>query len=148
VPTWLQSLLAGGLGATITAFLFKTWIEARLVASITHEYNQLLERFKKVELVAELFAEWVAVPHGEPVPKEHRTRMNQLSFAASIWLPSAIVIEMSKTLQLKPDAKSPFEVLLLARKELLGDQSLMAEHITWWRAELEKRGDAVVQRGV
>ena len=146
MPDWLQSLLAGGLGGTIAAFLFKTWIEARVVASITHEYDQQLERFKKVEVVAELFAEWIAVPRGEVVPKGRRTRMNQLSFAASIWLPPTIVMEMSKTLQLKPGAKSFFEVLLLARRELLGDQSLTPEHITYWGAELEKKGQPVIQK--
>ncbi len=135
------------------AFLAKTWIEARVAASIKHEYDQQLERYKreldkrqKVELVAELFAEWIAVPRGEIVPKDRRTRMNQLSFAAAIWLPPNLVVEMSKALQLKPDAKSYFEVLLLARKELIGDESLKLEDITFWGADLETKGQPVIQR--
>ncbi len=135
------------------AFLAKTWIEARVAASIKHEYDQQLERYKreldkrqKVELVAELFAEWIAVPRGEIVPKDRRTRMNQLSFAAAIWLPPNLVVEMSKALQLKPDAKSYFEVLLLARKELIGDESLKLEDITFWGADLETKSQPVIQR--
>ncbi|MEK6685439.1 MAG: hypothetical protein AABY99_03525 [Pseudomonadota bacterium] len=147
------ALLAGGTGGSIVAFLAKTWIEARVAASIKHEYDQQFEQYKrgldkrqKVELLAELFAEWIAVPAGEVIPKERRTRMNQLSFAAAIWLPADIVIEMSKTLQQKPNAKSYFEVLLLARKELTGGESLAPEDITYWDANLEKKGQPVIQR--
>ena len=153
MPDWILSLLAGGAGGSAVAFLAKTWIETRVAASIRHEYDQRLEQYKreldkrqKVEIVAELFAEWIAVPRGEVVPKDRRTRMNQLSFAAAIWLPATVVVEMSKTLQFKPDAKSYFEVLLLARKELTGDQSLKLEDITFWGADLEKKGQAVIQR--
>ena len=151
---WLLSIVAGGAGGFAAAFLAKTWIQARVAASIKNEYDQHLERYKreldkrqKVELVAELFAEWIAVPQGELVPKDRRTRMNQLSFAASIWLPSNLVVEMSKTLQHKPGAKSYFEVLLLARKELAEDDSLKAENITFWDAGLEKKGQPVIQKG-
>lgn len=150
----ILSLLAGGAGGSVVAFLAKTWIEARIAASIKHEYDQQLEQYKrgldkrqKVELLAELFAEWIAVPPGEIVPKERRTRMNQLSFAAAIWLPAKVAVEMGKTLQQKQDAKSYFEVLLLARKELTGDESLALEDITYWGADLEKKGQPVIQRG-
>jgi hypothetical protein len=151
---WILSLLAGGAGGSAVAFLAKTWIEARVAASIKHGYDQQLEQYKrgldkrqKIELLAELFAEWIAVPRGEVIPKERRTRMNQLSFAAAIWLPANIVAEMSKTLQLKPEAKSYFEVLLLARKELTGDESLTLEDITFWGADLEKKGQPFIHRG-
>lgn len=143
---WLQVLLSGGVGGAIAAFLLKIWIEARVSASIEHKYAQQLERYKKVEIVAELFAEWIAVPVGEIVPKDRRTRMNQLSFAASLWLPATIVKEMSKRLQNQPNAKSYFEVLLLARKEILGDESLTPADITFWGAELEKKGQPVIQQ--
>jgi hypothetical protein len=153
MPEWLLAVLAGAVGGSVVAFLAKTWIQARLVASIKHEYDQHLERYKreldkrqKIELVAELFAEWIAVPKGEVVPKERRTRMNQLSFAAAIWLPSDLVVEMGNTLQAKPGAKSYFDVLLLARKELAEDESLKAENITFWGADLEKKGQPVIQQ--
>jgi hypothetical protein len=152
---WFFSLIAGGAGGSAAAFLAKTWIEARVVSSIKHEYDQRLEHYKreldkrqKVELLAELFAEWIAVPPGEIVPKDRRTRMNQLSFASAIWLPSSVVVEMSKALQLKPDAKSFFEVLLLARKELTGGESLSPSDITFWGADLEKKGQPVIQLGM
>lgn len=143
---WFLSLLAGGIGGAVATFLAKSWIEARVISSIQHEYDQRLEKYKKVELVAELFAEWIAIPKGEVVPKERRTRMNQLSFAAAIWLPPSLVVQMSKVLQNKPDALSYFNVLLLARKELLGDEALTPEHITYWGADLEKRGQPVIHQ--
>jgi len=154
MPDWLLSVLAGGVGGSVVAFLAKTWIQARVASSIKREYDQHLERHKreldkrqKVELVAELFAEWIAVPPGELVPKERRTRVNQLSFAAAVWLPADLVAEMSKPLQGKPGAKSYFEVLLLARKELAEDESLRVESITFWGADLEKKGQPVIQKG-
>ncbi len=152
MPDWILGLLAGGAGGTVVAFLAKAWIEARITASIRHEYDRQLELYRreldkrqKVELLAELFAEWIAVPRGEVVPKDRRTRMNQLSFAASIWLPASVIVEMGKALQLKPGAKSYFEILLLARKELTGDESLKPEDITFWSADLEKKGQPVIQ---
>jgi hypothetical protein len=152
VNEFLFSLVGGGVGGAIAAVLAKAWIEARITSSIKHEYDVQLEQFKKsldkrqkVELVAELFAEWLAVPPGETVPKERRTRLNQLSFAASVWLPEALTREMSKVLQRKPEAKTLFEVLLLARRELGEPDSLRIEDITYWAAELEKRGQPVIQ---
>jgi hypothetical protein len=71
--------------------------------------------------------------------------MNQLSFAAAIWLSESLVREMSKTLQVKPDARALFEVLLLARKELNAPDDLKIEDITFWGANLEARGHPVIQ---
>ncbi|SFF25424.1 hypothetical protein [Nitrosomonas sp. Nm166] len=137
----LTSLLAGGLAGTVVAFLLKTWTEARAKASIEHEYNQRLEIFKrqlderqKIALVSELLAEWIAVPRGEQIPKDR----NRLLFEASLWLPPELAVELSKTLQLKPTAKSIFEIFLLARRQLTGDASLASEHITFWGPEFEK----------
>ena len=150
----IESLLSGVIGGTAVFFLARSWLVARLTASIKHEYDQQLENFKreldkrqKVELLAELFAEWIAIAPGEVVPKERRTRMNQLSFAAAIWLPASVVKEMGKSLQPDPSAKNFFEILLLARKEFIGDESLTPGNITYWGAELEKKGQPVLQRG-
>jgi hypothetical protein len=72
VSELVLSLVAGSAGGAVAVFLAKAWIEARISASIKHDYDQQLETFKKdlnkrekVELVAELFAEWIAVPPGE-----------------------------------------------------------------------------------
>jgi hypothetical protein len=46
MPDWLLSLLAGGAGGFAAAFLAKTWIEARVTASIKHEYDQVSPSFK------------------------------------------------------------------------------------------------------
>src|SRR5439155_23425460 len=117
--------------------------------SIRHEYDQKLEEFKhdlqarhlekqKVELVSELIAEWMANPAGEIFSKEYRTRLNRLSFQASVWLPSELAIELSKRLQNKPDAKTSWELILFARRLLTGDSSLGVEHVTFWGLEFEK----------
>jgi len=149
----LQSLFTGAVGGAAVAFLAKTWIETRLAASIKHEYDKQLEQYKKeldkrqkVELLAELFAEWIATPPGTPPSPDQRLRLNKLSFAASLWLPPDLVVEVGKTLQLSPDGKSLFDVLLLARKEIAGDESVKAGNITFWGANLELKGQPIIQK--
>ena len=150
IETFLAALVGTSIGGAAVVFLTKTWIETRLKESIKHEYDQRLEEFKqtlearrlekqKIELVSELIAEWMANPSGEIFSKDYRTRLNRLSFQASLWLPSALAIELSKRLQNKPDAKTSWELVLFARRLLMGDSSLGVEHVTFWGFEFEKR---------
>ena len=149
IETFFAALAGTSIAGAVVVFLTKTWIETRLKESIKHEYDQKLEQFKqaleasrlekqKIELVSELIAEWMANPHGEIFSKEYRARLNRLSFQASLWLPSALAIELSKRLQNKPDAKSSWELVLFARRLLTGDSSLSVEHVTFWGLEFEK----------
>ena len=147
----LTSILSSGVAATVIAFLGKAWIEARIKGAIEHEYRKQFELFsreldrkEKVEVVAHLLAEFMKVPKGEQMPRDQRLLLNKLSFVSTVWLPSTLAIELSKRLQNLPDAKSPFELLLLARKELIGDESLRVEHVTFWSPTLEQRGDPVI----
>ena len=153
LQTILSAILASGIATAILAFLLKSWIEAKLKSAVEHEYQKQLEIFRrnlnrkeKVELVAELLAEYMKTPYGEVMSREQRFILNRLSLEASIWLPSDLAIEVSKRLQNKPDAKSPFDLVLLARKELLGDESLTGAHVTIWSSEKEKRGDPLLAR--
>ncbi len=149
IETFFAAVAGTSIAGAIVAFLAKAWIETRLKESIRHEYDQKLEEFKhdlqarhlekqKVELVSELIAEWMANPAGEIFSKEYRTRLNRLSFQASVWLPSELAIELSKRLQNKPDAKTSWELILFARRLLTGDSSLGVEHVTFWGLEFEK----------
>jgi len=139
------------VGGIVAVFLLRTWLAARITNSIKSEYDRQLEVYKreldrkqKIELVSELLAEWIKHPKGEPVPKEQRTKLNKLSFQASLWLPKELAVELNKALQIRPDAKSIFEILLLARKQLLGDDSLTTDSVTFWKPELEQQGDPVL----
>ncbi len=141
-------------GISIVGFLSRNWIKARLKASIEHEYKKQFELFQrelnqkqKVELVAELLAEWARTPHGETVPREQRTLLNKLSFQASLWLPSELAIELGKRLQNKSDAKSQFEIILIARRLLIGDASLSLGDVTWWEPSKENRADPIFHHG-
>ncbi|HLD13801.1 MAG TPA: hypothetical protein VJB18_03710 [Burkholderiales bacterium] len=151
--TILVVLGSGSVSAVVIVLLARTWVETRIKASIEHEYQKQfalfqleLERKQKVALVAELIAEFIKVPQGETLPREQRHALNKLSFQATLWLPRELAVELSKRLQNKPDAKSPFEIILLARKLLTDDATLAPEHVTFWRPDLEKRGDPVIVR--
>ena len=151
--TVVASFLASAMSGAIVAFLLRTWVEARLKSSIEHEYKKQFELFQrqldrqqKIELVAELLAEFIKIPVGEVVPREQRHLLNRLSFQSTLWLPPELAIQLSKRLQNHADAKSAFELILLARHLLTDDASLKLEHVTFWRPELEKRGDPVIHR--
>jgi hypothetical protein len=144
----LKILITGSLGGAVALFLLKTWITERVKNSIKNEYDRQLEVYKreldkkqKIELVAELLAEWIKHPLGEPIPKDQRTRINTLSFKATLWLPEPLSIELNKRLQNRPDAKSIFEILLFAREQLVEKSSLTPEFVTYWGPELEQQSN-------
>jgi hypothetical protein len=149
----LTAVLSSVATTAILVFLGKTWLETRLKSSIEHEYKKQFELFareldrkEKVELVADLMAEYLKVPAGETVTREQRFLLTKLSFKSSLWLPAELSIELSKRLQNSPTAKTHAEILLMARKSLIGDESLRAEHITHWGTNLETKGDPVIVR--
>ncbi|WP_148296206.1 hypothetical protein [Methylophilus sp. OH31] len=143
----IKVLMASTIGGLTSAFLLKTWITARITHSIKNEYDRQLEVYKreldrkqKIELVSELLAEWIKYSSYEVMPKDHRTKLNNLSFQACLWLPSDLAKELSKALQLRPEAKTIFEILLLARKLLLDDETLPLDLTTYWGIEFETNG--------
>jgi hypothetical protein len=147
----ITAVISSGITSVILGFLVKTWVEARIKASVEHEYKKQFELFsrgldrkEKIELVAELIAEYLKIPKGEKMPREQRILLNKLSFKATLWLPPDLAVELSKRLQNKPDAKAPFELILMARKELIGDASLELNHVTFWSPHLEEHGDPVI----
>lgn len=149
----ITAILSSGVASMILVFLAKTWIEARIKSSIEHEYRQQFELFsreldrkEKIELVAELIAEYLQTPKGEKMERKQHLILNKLSCKASLWLPTDLAIELSKRLQNLPDAKSPFDLILLARKELLNESAtkITGDHVTLWSKELEERGDPLI----
>ena len=153
LETVLTAIVSSGIAAVVIGFLAKSWIEARVKSSIEHEYKKQfalfsrdLDRKDKIELVAHLLAEFIKIPQGEQLPRDQRILLNKLSFMSTIWLPPTLAIEVSKRLQNQPNAKNVFELMLMARKDLLGDESLTVEHVTVWSPALEQRGDPVLLR--
>ena len=135
----------------VVAILGKSWIEARLKSSIEHEYSkqiaifqQELDQKNKVALVAELLAEYMKTPYGETISRDQRTVLNKLSLQATLWLPAELAIELSKRIQNRPDAKSPYDLILIARRQLINDTSISGEHVTIWDMTREKRSDPIL----
>ena len=83
-------------------------------------------------------------PQREAIPKDQRTKLNKLSFQATLWLPTELAIEVGKALQNRQDAKSIFEILLLARKVLLDDETLPIDLTTFWEPRFEEKGDPII----
>ena len=130
-------------------WLLKGWVTARLKASIDSEYKRQhelftrkLDRIEKVEIVSDLLAEWIRYPPSENMSREDRTRLNKLSFKSSLWLRPELSKELAKVLQNKKDSKSIFEILLMARKDLIDDEEIGPKHVTIWGAEHETKADS------
>lgn len=149
-----SSILSSICMAAIISFLGRTWIQTRIRASVENEYKKQFELFQreldqkqKVELVAELMAEFIKTPYGEAIPRDQRTLLNKLSFQASLWLPAELAIELGKRLQNKPDAKSPFDLILIARRLLIDDSSITVGDVTWWDLQKEKDAKPIIHPG-
>ena len=143
--TIFTAVLSSIIASSVIAFLAKSWIEARIRASIEYEYKRQfslfereLDRKEKVELVAEVLAEYIKTPLSEPVSRDQRTLLNKLSFKTTLWLPTEVAIELSKRLQNQPDAKTLFDIVLMARRVLIGDDSLSPKDITYWGYDKEQ----------
>ncbi len=84
----------------VAVFLMRSWLLARLKASIKHEYDLKkleVEHQKEIrlkgEIVAELLAEWIR--KGGNLDYH---QLNKLSFQAFVWLPKELAEELSNSL--------------------------------------------------
>jgi hypothetical protein len=110
MPELLQFIVAAFTGATLTGavitWLLSKWLGTRIEASIRHEYDKPKvdydnenKRRERAQLVAELLAEWMASTGTGPMTNAQRTKLNRLSFEATLWLPESISHELSRVLQ-------------------------------------------------
>lgn len=54
--------------------------------------------------------------------------------------------QQGKRLQNKSDAKTPFELILIARRLLIGDESITTEDITYWEPSKETHPDPIIHQ--
>lgn len=151
VKDFLTVFFGAASALSLVAFLGRSWIEARVKTSIDHQYKKQFEiyqrslnRKEKVALVAQLLAEYMKTPYGETIERDQRTLLNRLSLEACLWLPSELAKEISKRLQNTADAKTPFELIVLARHYLYEDDSLGVEAVTIWGWDREKSADPII----
>ncbi len=134
--------------STVTSSVFMALIVFLLESSINARYKKQhevfireLDRKNKIEIVSELLAEWIKNKPKANMTPEYRTKLNRLSFESTLWLSPSLSKELSKTLQLKDKAKTIFEILIMARKELIDDKELTPEDITFWDFKHESKYD-------
>ena len=112
--------------ATVQA-LAAWWIQARLSASIKHEYDKRLEELKrekdqrqKAASVAEFLAEWTHV-------KDDTKRLNQLLWELCLYLPAPLVRELQATISNAPNQKSAPQLIVAIREHILGGKDPIHE---------------------
>ena len=103
------------------------WIQARLSASIKHEYDRRLEELKreqdqrqKAASVAEFLAEWTHV-------KDDTKKLNQLLWELCLYLPAPLVKELQATISSAPNHKSAPQLLVAIREHILGGKDPILE---------------------
>jgi len=112
----------------IAAFLLKSWVEARLIAAVQHEYDRKIVEYEtqqdikmKAEVVAELFSEWLEKNENYAGYKD----LNKVSFQSYLWLPKELAQSVSDTLAHEDDSETVRQLLEKVRTELLGAGELL-----------------------
>ncbi|MBF8643079.1 hypothetical protein [Pseudomonas luteola] len=140
----VTTAIGAGVGTYILSIVGKSWFEARIKASIDHEYALKLESFKaellrqnaerademkrdlqirdRAAKVAELMAEWYSWP-------DNYKQLNALTFEAFLWLPDDVLKDLSAVLSHDRDAPDVREVISKVRVHLLGRTSLKTDDI-------------------
>lgn len=140
----LSGLLVTSVTFALIVFLLKEWLKSSINAGYKKQHEVFIRdinRKNKIEIVSELLAEWIKNKPETNMSPEYRTRLNRLSFESTLWLSPSLSKELAKTLQLKNDAKNIFEILIMARKELIDDKELTPEDITFWDFKYESKYD-------
>ncbi len=111
----------------IVQTLCALWIQARLSASIKHEYDSKLEQLKrdqdqrlKAAVIAEFLAEWTHV-------KDDTKRLNQLLWELCLYLPGPLVKDLQATVSNFPGHKSAPQLIVAIRHHLLGSNDPITE---------------------
>ena len=151
MPSFFLTVLTSVLSTTsviaVLAFVlgktFETHLKARYDKRLA-DYENQQEIARKVEMMADILANWIAYPPGTPIPKEHRVLLNRLIFTSTMWLRAEYVKELNRELSANAGVETIlFRLLLLARKELTGDDSLQETDLVLFPYELEISGHPV-----
>lgn len=114
---WHAFLIAIAIAGS--QFLASTWLKANIENSIKAKYDIELRAKERAEKVAEYMA--LARVLKETSSEEDYQKANRLSWELAMWLPSDIYKSMGSALS-KPDNEfNPLSVVILVRKELLGN---------------------------
>lgn len=89
-------------------------------------YRAQQQNKQKVEIIAELLAEWISRP-------EELTQLNKLTYQAFLWLPDDIAVELSRILSHHGKATSVPDIIVKVRKHLLNDTVITANDIITFR---------------
>ena len=130
--TW-EDLAAVVVSNGVILWLVSKWLEARLQASIQHEYDQKMEAIRhqyerqmedyrnsiRIREQAARVVELLAHAHYTTTPDPEK--FNRMAWELSLWLPADLVWELTRLFCNDPGAKKPKEILVAVRRILLQD---------------------------
>jgi hypothetical protein len=129
----LVDLLAVFAGNAGVLWLGSKWLEARLQASIQHEYDKKMEAIRheyerqmedyrnsiRIREQAARVVDLLVHAHHAKAPDPEK--FNRLAWELSLWLPADLIRELTRLLCSDPGAKHPKEILVAVRRILLQD---------------------------
>lgn len=89
-------------------------IGVSVVNWLQQEKAEQAEIRQRATLVGQLLAEWISLP-------DEQVRLNELAFEAFLWLPEDIARDLGDRLANRKEAPTNKELLVRARKHLLGE---------------------------
>ena len=120
----LLDLVAVVAGNGLLLYLLSKWLEARLQASIQHEYAKKLEDYRNSIRIREQATRVVdLLVHVIYAPKRDDEKFVRLVWELALWLPAELVWEVTRLVCGDAGAKDPKEILVAVRRILLQDPS-------------------------
>ena len=104
------------------------WLRSRLDASIKHENDKALEKFRfdfKVREQAARVAEYMELARHlrEDSPPSDYQKANRLAWELAMWLPTDVYKLMAESLVHPNEQQNPLEVVVAVRRILLGQDA-------------------------
>ena len=116
--TAVPAFVGAGVGSMLVGVLLKAWLDHKL--SVLSEQRQLQARRREASAaVAEILGAWVRSSYLGP-SNEDLWQLQVTYWRHVLWLDKEIVVLLAGLLSHKADAATPGEVIVKARKVLLG----------------------------
>jgi|GEM_PF-1947247 len=142
--TLITGLVGGGLGGALIKTVLDHWLNVK--RSSKAEERQLLQKKREASLaVAEILSEWVRPSYTGQFSNEDRWRLQSVYWKNILWLDKALLDLLRPILERDPKAPGTNEMIVQARKVLLGldTADLSGNQLNTWMPDERENSTAI-----
>jgi len=137
---FVSALVGAGFGSTLVGVLLKTWLDHRLSierARLAKERELQFKRREASTAVADILAEWTRPTYTGEFSNEDRWRLQTTYWKNILWLDKELLDLLLPALKNEPGAPGSHELIVQARKVLLGlsEPDISADQLNTWKPE-------------